>query len=152
MDKAPRAEQCHVYKRRAIHVARMDMMKPNADELWCLEQILTHISGRSHQDFRAVDGNTYDTFSGAASKLVLLNENSESHLRMKEAVDTLCDLGQRRSLFTLLASKGAPAPQPFNEYKKEMEENYRCELSMSNRDAENACQHDLASRIEGINI
>lgn len=78
------------------------MMKPSAGELWYLKQMVSHIFVRFHQQLKTADDVVYNAFSKAATTLGLLDENSESHICMKEAVQFLRDPTHSRSLFYLI--------------------------------------------------
>ena len=109
----------------------MDMIRLQSGQLWYRKQLLAHRPARSFEDLLLVDSVNYESFSGAVTALGLLKTDSEAHICLKEAVDTLFDPNQIRSLFVLLDSDGAPAPELYDLYPMKMSEDYQYNNHMS---------------------
>lgn len=93
------------------HIARMHAAKPSEGERFYLRALLRHVTGRSLQDCRTIDGVVYETFQQAADALGLFEDDTEAESAIAEGIQALKTPRSLRLLFThLLVNDCAPNP------------------------------------------
>jgi hypothetical protein len=100
----------YLCKRSESHptLVRMEMLYPQAGEVWYLRQLLLHKAFRSFEDVRTFDNIVYNTFQLSALMHGLVIEDKEANICFADAIVAMMTPLELRFLFATLTLEGFP--------------------------------------------
>ena len=140
----------YVYKRQWRHVARMDMKRPGAGEVYFLRILLDHYLARSYADLKTVDEVLYGSFAHAAVALGLAETDGEGQQCIEEAIKNLRSPGELRSLFVLLINEGSPAADLLDKNIESLSLDFEVNGGLTQNLATNEALADIAKKLDSL--